>query len=81
MTVKLLTEYNLRFLSLKEDCTGSFESTLVKMSHCWNIYYIIYLFHNLIDFLGAGTKSLTQYKYVQTQRSQIRLFPWEPGAV
>ena len=33
MIVKLLTEHNLEFLSLKEGCTGSLESTLVKMSH------------------------------------------------
>ena len=34
-TVKLLTEHNLDLLSLKEGCTGSSESTLVKMPHCW----------------------------------------------
>ena len=31
MTVKLLTEHHLEFLSLKGDCSGSSESTLVKM--------------------------------------------------
>ena len=35
MTVKLLTEPHLRFLSLKGGCTASSESTLVKMPHCW----------------------------------------------
>ena len=35
MIVKLLTEHNLEFLSLKGGCTGSSESTLVKMSNCW----------------------------------------------
>ena len=35
MTVKLLTEQHLEFLSLKGGLTGSSESTLVKMSHCW----------------------------------------------
>ena len=35
MSVKLLTEYHLEFLSLKEGCRGSSESTLVKMSNCW----------------------------------------------
>ena len=35
MIVKLLTEQSLAFLSLKGDCTGSSESSLVKMSHCW----------------------------------------------
>ena len=33
MSVKLLNEYNLEFLSLTGDCTGSSESTLVKMPH------------------------------------------------
>ena len=35
MIVELLTERHLEFLSLKGGCTGSSESTLVKMSNCW----------------------------------------------
>ena len=35
MSVKLLTEHDLEFLSLKGGRTGSSESTLVKMPHCW----------------------------------------------
>ena len=35
MSVKLVTEHHLKFLSLKEGCTGSSESTLVKMSNRW----------------------------------------------
>ena len=35
MTVKLLTEHHLAFLSLKGGYTAWFESTLVKMTHCW----------------------------------------------
>ena len=35
MTLSLLTEHHLEFLSFKGDCTGSSESTLVKMPHCW----------------------------------------------
>ena len=34
-TVKLLTEHHLEFLSFKRGCTGSSESTLVKIPHCW----------------------------------------------
>ena len=37
MTVKLLTEHHLEFLSLKGGCTGSSESTLVKMPHLLEI--------------------------------------------
>ena len=34
MSVKLLTEQHSEFLSVKGGCTGSPESTLVKMPHC-----------------------------------------------
>ena len=43
MIVKLLTEQDLEFLSLKGDCTGSSESTLVKMSHCWKSHVMAQL--------------------------------------
>ena len=35
LSVKLLTEHHLKFLSITEGYTGSSESTLVKMPHCW----------------------------------------------
>ena len=35
MIVKLLTEHNLEFLSLKAGCRGSSESTHVKMPYSW----------------------------------------------
>ena len=35
MSAKLLTEHHLEFLRLTGGCTGSSESTLVKMPHCW----------------------------------------------
>ena len=38
MSVKLLTEHNLEFLSLKGVYTGSYESTLIKMPHCLKSY-------------------------------------------
>ena len=50
MSVKLLTEHDLEFLSLKGGCTGSSESTFVKMPHCWkshvkaHIFYVVNLF-------------------------------------
>ena len=33
--IKLLIEQHLEFLSLKGGCTGSCESSLVTMPHCW----------------------------------------------
>ena len=38
MSIKLLTEHHLEFLSLKGDYTGSSDSTLVKMLQCWKYY-------------------------------------------
>ena len=35
MSVKLLTEHYLEFLSLTGGCTDSFESIHVEMPHCW----------------------------------------------
>ena len=52
MSVKLLTEHHLEFLSLKEGFTGSSESTLVKMPHCWIshvVAHIISSFENSVD--------------------------------
>ena len=40
MTVNLLTEHHLEFLSLKRGCTGWSESTLVKMPHCWKSHVL-----------------------------------------
>ena len=52
MTVKLLTEQNLEFLSLTEGCTGSFESTLDKIPHCWKSHITANLVSSyLIDAL------------------------------
>ena len=52
MTVKLLTDSiflnYLEFLSLKGGCTGSSESTLVKMPHCWKSHVTDRLVHTYI---------------------------------
>ena len=43
MTVKLLTEHNLEFLSSKGGCIGSSESIYVKMPHCWKSHVAAYI--------------------------------------
>ena len=48
MTAKLLTEHDLEFLRLKVGFTGSFESTLVKMSHCWKSHVTAHISFPLI---------------------------------
>ena len=46
MRVKLLTEHRLEFLGLKGGCTGSSESTLVKMPSCWKSHVAAHMFHS-----------------------------------
>ena len=48
MSVKLLTEHHLEFLSFKVGCVGSSESTLVKMPHCWKSHVTAHFFLNEI---------------------------------
>ena len=48
MSVKLLTEHNLEFLSLKGGCTGSSESTHVKMSNCLKSHALAHILFWLI---------------------------------
>ena len=43
MIVKLLSEHHLEFLSLKGGCTGSPESTYVKMPHCWKSHVVAHM--------------------------------------
>ena len=42
MIVKLLTEHDLEFLSLKGGRTGSSESTHVKIHYCWKSHALAY---------------------------------------
>ena len=51
MIVKLLTEHDLEFLSLKGGCTGSSESTHVKMPHCWKSHAMAHHHHFPINSL------------------------------
>ena len=43
MIVQLLTEHHLEFLSLKGSCTGSSESTHVKMHDCWKSHALAHI--------------------------------------
>ena len=61
MTVKLLTEHDLEFLSLKGDFTDLSESTLVKIPHCWKSHVAA---HNV--FRIAQTKVISEVHYTQT---------------
>ena len=65
MTVKLLTEHHLEFLSLKGDCRGSSESTHVKMPHCWKSHAAAHYYNVCLDIMyqcnGGGVILLTSW--------------------
>ena len=63
MIVKLLTEHNLEFLSLKGGCTGSSESTLVKVSNCWKSHAVAQLIfkYRLISALELLVSFITPH--------------------
>ena len=51
MSVKLLTEHHLEFLSLKG---GLSKSTLVKMPHCWKSHVMAHLICGEYDIYEGG---------------------------
>ena len=53
MSVKLLTEHRLEFVSLKGGYTGSYESTLVKMQCVAAQFMIYWLRADAYDTLGT----------------------------
>ena len=53
MTVKLLTEHNLEFLSLKGGYTGSYESTLVKMPQCSKSHVVAQICFGYVKMYGS----------------------------
>ena len=58
MIVKLLTEHHLEFVRLKGGCTGSSESTLVKMSNCWKSHALAHI--SFTDQLSAAITNFTE---------------------
>ena len=49
MSIRLLTDHHLEFLSLKGDYTGSSESTLVKMPHCWKSHVVAHITTEIVE--------------------------------
>ena len=59
MNVKLLTEQLLEFLRLIKGCTGSYESTPVKIPHYWKSHAVAHLFkaHQPISQRGKRVRT------------------------
>ena len=68
MSVKLLTEHQLEFLSLKVGCKGLSASTLVKLPYCWKSHVTAHLV-----VLATLKRSITVYT-VKLRKFELRLF-------
>ena len=76
MSVKLLTEYHFEFLGLKGGCTGWYESTFVKMPHCWTshataqLFVVIPSIHGIIRWRKGS--SFSRFKEWQNTLEDLR---------
>ena len=68
MIVKLLTEHHLEFLSLKGGCTGSSESTLVKMSNCWKSHALAHMVATPMHKVPFNIRWITLLRSCQIKR-------------
>ena len=72
MSVKLLTEHRMECLSIKGGFTGSFESTLVKLPHCWKSRVVahskIFKLSFLCQYLGIAKQNCV-FGLVQTTKA------------
>ena len=68
MSVKLWTEHDLEFLCLKGGCTGSSESTLVKIPHCWKSHVTAHMHLQIREELTRNLNKtmMENYRYDTT---------------
>ena len=74
MIVKLLTEYHLECLSVKGGCTGSSESTLVKMSNCWISHAMGHIISMISAFLRICIRNaylLLSYIFISSRKCML----------
>ena len=67
MTIKLVTEQYLELLSLKGGCTGSSESTLVKILHYWKSHVGAHVSGN--NFVYINTLCMRAMKALANMRT------------
>ena len=74
MSVKLLTEHRLEFLSLTGGCTGSSESTLVKMPYCWKSHVTAHISFSVSAFYAEHyNKRISLDGYIWTKSKFLGL--------
>ena len=73
MIVKLLTERLFDFLSLKGGCIGSFESTHVKMPHCWKSHVAAHFsYANSLSYKLSPTQAYSPKHYLHVYNHLAR---------
>ena len=78
MIVKLLTEHHLEFLSLKGGCRGSYESTLVKMPHCWKSHVLAQMVVFVMYFISSiNSQGHNQYKLQYISLEEVKLVSFQ----
>ena len=75
LSVKLLTEHHLEFLSLKGGCTGSSESSLVKMPHFWKLHVTAHIMLTRLDLITEGKRTVQSSKLIPQHISTGTLHP------
>ena len=71
MTVKLLTEHHLEFLSLKGGGTGSSESKHVNLPHCLNhMSRLIFIFRGSSELICQNIKRNMRYVVIPHERGR-----------
>ena len=78
MTVKLLTAKHLEFISLKGGFTGSSESTLVKMPHCWKSHVVAHFRKECVLIEVFHSKKNADHKAVR-MHDVIQTNSWNPS--
>ena len=68
MSIKLLTEHHLEFLSLKGGCTDLSESIYVKLPHCWKSHVVAHLLITIIVAADGLANTVSLKCYVIKER-------------
>ena len=77
MSVKLLIKHHLECLSLEGGCRGWYESTLVKIPHCWKLHITSHICYTYLPPVpGTGEEAGADkepYRMVSTNKSVVIL--------
>ena len=75
MSVEQLTEHHLEFLSLTRGGTGSSESILVKMPHCWKSHVAAHIERGFLNFRALSVYSRTIARAMVVELEMLKGIP------